>query len=150
MSGKGPVDEFLRALTQRDAAATVAAAKSGKLEVVPLDVKGAMSTKGKQYFGDLFGSFPELEVEVVRKVVAGNKALVELVLRGTPKEPYLDIPVKDGKTLNSRQAWRIDLADDGSIAGVKVFFCLNEIKWSLGANKSYEEAIAVGAPGGAA
>lgn len=150
MSGKGPVDEFLRALTQRDAAATVAAAKSAKLEVVPLDVKGAMSTKGKAYFGDLFGSFPELEVEVVRKIVAGDKALVELVLRGTPKEPYLDIPVKDGKSLNSRQAWRIDLAADGSIASLKVFFCLNEIKWALGANKSYEEAIAVGAPGGTA
>jgi len=148
MSGKGPVDEFLRALTQRDAAATVAAAKSAKLEVVPLDVKGAMSTKGRQYFGELFGSFPELEVEVVRKIVAGNKALVELVLRGTPKEPYLDIPVKDGKTLTSRQAWRIDLADDGSIASLKVFFCLNEVKWALGANKSYEEAIAVGAAGG--
>jgi hypothetical protein len=148
MSGKGPVDEFLRALTQRDAAATVAAAKSAKLEVVPLDVKGAMGTKGKQYFAELFGSFPELEVEVVRKIVAGNKALVELVLRGTPKEPYLDIPVKDGKTLNSRQAWRIDLADDGSVAALKVFFCLNELKWSLGANKTYEEAIAVGAVGG--
>jgi len=147
-AGTGPVDALVRALTQRDAAALVAGAKSAKLEVVPLDLKGAMSTKGKQYFADLFGSFPELEVEVVRSIVAGDKALVELVLRGTPKEPYLDIPVKDGKTLNSRQAWKIDLAGDGSIASIKVFFCLNEIKWALGANKSYEEAIAVGAAGG--
>lgn len=149
-SEPGPVDALVRALTQRDAAAVVAGAKNAKLEVVPLDVKGAMSTKGKQYFGDLVGSFPELEVEVVRKIVTAEKALVELVLRGTPKEPYLDIPVKDGKTLNSRQAWKIDLATDGSIASIRVFFCLNELKWSLGANKSYEEAIAVGAPGGSA
>ncbi len=56
--------------------------------------------------------------------------------------------MKDGKNLESRQAWRIDLAPDGSIASVKVFFCLNEVKWSLGANKSYEEAVAVGAAGG--
>jgi hypothetical protein len=142
MTGKGAVDNLLRALTQRDAAAAVSALKGGKIEVVPLDLKGAASTKGKQYFADLFASFPELEIEVKRKVVAGDKALVEVVLRGTPKEPYLDVPIKDGKTLSSRQAWRIDLAEDGSIASLKVFFCLNEVKWSLGANKTYEEAIA--------
>lgn len=148
MTGQGVVEEFLRALAQRDAAAAVAVAKGGKIEVVPLDVKGAMSTKGKQYFADLFASFPELEIDVTRKIVAGEKALVEVVLRGTPKQPYLDLAVKDGKVLESRQAWRIDLAEDGAIAALKVFFCLNEIKWSLGANKTYSEAIAVGAVGG--
>jgi len=142
MTGKGAVEDLLRALTQRDAAAAVSALKGGRLEVVPLDIKGAASTKGKQYFGELFASFPELEIEVTKRVVAGPKALVEVVLRGTPKEPYLELPVKDGKTLSSRQAWRIDLADDGTIASLKVFFCLNELKWSLGANKTYEEAIA--------
>lgn len=142
MTAKAAVDNLLAAMAQRDAAAVVAAAKKGgKLEVVPLDVKGAASTKGKEYFGELFAAFPDLEVEVTHTVIAGDKALLDVVVRGTPKEPYLEIPVKDGKALESRQAWRVDVEGD-EITGLKIFFCLNELKWSLGANKTYEEAIA--------
>jgi hypothetical protein len=140
MTAAGAAEELLRALTQRDAAAAVSALGGGQLEIVPLGVSGAAAEVGAQYFGDLFASFPELEVSVVRTVDAGEKALLELVLTGAPKQPYLDLAVKDGKRLTSRQAWKLSTGADGVSA--TVFFCLNEVKWSLGANKSYEEAIA--------
>lgn len=140
MSAAEAVDALLRALTQRDAAAAVAALGGGEVDIVPLGLKGPASEVGAQYFGDLFASFPELEVTASRTVSAGDKALLEVTLTGTPKEPYLDIPVKDGKNLTSRQAWKLTAAEGGVAA--TAFFCVNEVKWSLGANKSYEEAIA--------
>lgn len=142
MSAKDAADGLLRALTQRDAAAAVAVLEGGELEIGPLGIKGSAAEVGAQYFGDLFASFPELEVQAVRTVAGADKALVEVVLTGSPKQPYLDIPVKDGKALTSRQAWKITTGSGG--ASATAYFCLNEIKWSLGANKTYEEAIAVG------
>lgn len=140
MSAAQAADALLKALTQRDARAAVAALRGGQVEIVPLGVKGSAAEAGEQYFSDLFSSFPELEVASSRVAAAGDKALLEVVLTGTPKQPYLDIPVKDGKTLTSRQAWKLAVADGGVQA--TAYFCLNEVKWSLGANKTYEEAIA--------
>jgi hypothetical protein len=140
MSAAEAAEALLKALTQRDAAAAVSALGGGQVEIVPLEVKGAAAEAGAQYFGDLFASFPELEVASSRISSGGDKALLEVTLTGTPKQPYLDIPVKDGKTLTSRQAWKLTASGDGVSA--TAYFCLNELKWSLGANKSYEEAIA--------
>ena len=140
MSAAESADALLRALTQRDAAAAVAALGGGELEIVPLGIKGPAAEVGAQYFGDLFAAFPELEVSATRTVVGGDRALLEVVLSGAPKQPYLDLPVKDGKRLTSRQAWTLTAGPGGTSA--KAFYCLNEVKWSLGANKSYEEAIA--------
>jgi hypothetical protein len=141
MSARAAVDALLAAVATRDVDAVVAATKGGRIDVVPLGLKGAASTKAKDFFGPLFISFPDLEISVGRTVVAGNKAMVDLVLTGTQKEPYLDIPLCDGKSLTLRQAWVLE-ADGKAIATLKIFFCRNELKWSLGANKSYEEAIA--------
>ena len=140
MSAADAADALLRALTQRDAAAAVAALGGGALEIVPLGVKGPAAEVGAQYFGDLFASFPELEVAASRTVASGDRALLEVVLTGAPKQPYLDVPVKDGAKLTSRQAWNLRGGADGTSA--TAYFCVNELKWSLGAAKTYEEAIA--------
>jgi hypothetical protein len=141
MSAKGAADALLTAVQKRDVAAVVAATKGGKIDVVPLDVKGASSSKAKEYFEALFTSFPDLEVEVLDQVTAGDNALLDVVVTGTPAEPYLDIAIRDGKTLKSRQAWRIEAAGD-TVSALRIYFCTNELKWSLGANKTYAEAIA--------
>jgi len=141
MSAKGAAEALRKAVEQKDIAAVLAATKGGKIDVVPLDIKGASSSKAKEYFEALFNSFPDLEVTVVSQVVAGDNALLDVVLTGTPKEPYLDIAIRDGKTLNSRQAWRIEAAGD-TVSSLRIYFCSNELKWSLGANKTYAEAIA--------
>lgn len=135
------MDALLAAVATRELDAVVAATKGGRMEVVPLGLKGAASTKAREYFGPLFTSFPDLEIAVGKTVVAGNKAMVDLILTGTQKEPYLDIALRDGKSLTLRQAWVVE-ADGKAIATLKIFFCRNELKWSLGANKTYEEAIA--------
>jgi hypothetical protein len=140
MSAADAADALLKALSQRDAAAAVAALGGGQIEIVPLEVKGKASDAGAKFFNDLFASFPELEVTSSRVSAGGDKALLEMTLSGTPKQPFLDIPVKDGKTLTSRQAWKLTASGDGVSA--TAYFCLNELKWSLGANKTYEEAIA--------
>jgi len=141
MSAKGAADALRQAVEQKDIAAVLAATKGGKIDVVPLDIKGASSSKAKEYFEALFASFPDLEVQVVSQVVSGDNALLDVVLTGTPKEPYLDIAIRDGKTLNSRQAWRIE-ANGDTVSSLRIYFCSNELKWSLGANKTYAEAIA--------
>jgi len=141
MSAKGALGNLLAAVAARDVDAVVAAAKGGRIEVVPLDLKGAASTKAKEYFGQLFTAFPDLEINVGKTVIAGDKALVDVVLTGTQKEPYLDIAVSDGKSLVLRQAWLVE-AGGATVSSLKIFFCSNELKWILGANKSYEEAIA--------
>jgi len=141
MSAKGAVDALLKAVEQKDMDAVAAATKGGKIDVVPLDIKGASSSKGKEFFEPLFASFPDLEVTVLSQVIAGDNALLDVVLTGTPKEPYLDIAIRDGKTLNSRQAWRIEASGD-TVSALRIYFCTNELKWSLGANKTYAEAIA--------
>jgi hypothetical protein len=141
MSAKGAAEALLTAVQKRDIAAVATATKGGKIDVVPLDLKGASSSKAKEYFEALFTSFPDLEVEVVSQIVAGDNALLDVVLSGTPKEPYLDIAIRDGKTLRSRQAWRIE-ANGETVSSLRVYFCSNELKWSLGANKTYAEAIA--------
>ena len=141
MSAKGAVNALVAAVATRDVGAVAAALKGGKIEVVPLDIKGVASTKSKEFFGPLFTAFPDLEVTVGKTVIAGDKALVDLVLMGTQKEPYLDIAIRDGKSLTLRQAWIIE-ADGNTVSSLKIFFCTNELKWSLGANKTYEEAIA--------
>ena len=141
MSAKGAAEALLTAVQKRDIAAVVAATKGGKIDVVPLGIKGASSSKAKEYFEALFASFPDLEVEVVSQVTAGDNALLDVVVTGTPAEPYLDIAIRDGKTLKSRQAWRIEAAGD-TVSALRIYFCTNELKWSLGANKTYAEAIA--------
>jgi hypothetical protein len=141
MSAKGAAEALRKAVEQKDIAAVLAATKGGKIDVVPLDIKGASSSKAKEYFEGLFNSFPDLEIQVVSQVVAGDNALLDVVLTGTPKEPYLDVAIRDGKTLNSRQAWRIEASGD-TVSALRIYFCSNELKWSLGANKTYAEAIA--------
>ena len=141
MSAKGAVAALLEAVRKRDLDAVAAVTKGGKIDVVPLDIKGAASSKNKEFFGALFASFPDLEVEEVKTILAGNSALLDVVVTGTPAEPYLDIAVRDGKTLRSRQAWRIE-TDGDTVSALRVYFCVNEVKWSLGANKTYAEAIA--------
>jgi hypothetical protein len=141
MSAKGAAEALRKAVEQKDIAAVLAATKGGKIDVVPLDIKGASSSKAKEFFEPLFASFPDLELQVVHQVVAGDNALLDVVLTGTPKEPYLDIAIRDGKTLHSRQAWRIEASGD-TVSSLRIYFCSNELKWSLGANKTYAEAIA--------
>jgi ketosteroid isomerase-like protein len=77
----------------------------------------------------------------VNTVIGGDKALLDVVLRGTPKDTYAGITARDGSALESRQAWRIDTAD-GVVSALRVYYCSNELKRSLGAAKTYEEAIA--------
>lgn len=141
MSAKAAVAALLEAVRKRDLDALAAATKGGKIDVVPLDIKGAASSKNKEFFGALFASFPDLEVEEVKTIIVGNSALLDVVVTGTPSEPYRDIAVRDGKTLRSRQAWRIEV-DGDTVSALRVYFCVNELKWSLGANKTYAEAIA--------
>lgn len=140
MSATEAAHALLKALTQRDAAAAAAALGCGQFEIVPLGIKGDASEAGAKYFQELFASFPELEVAASRMVTTGDKALLEVTLTGAPKQPYLDLPVRDGKYLTSRQAWKLTAAGGGISA--TAYFCVNELKWSLGANKTYEEAIA--------
>ncbi len=141
MTAKAAVAALLEAVRKRDLDAVAAATKGGKLDVVPLDIKGAASSKNKEFFGALFASFPDLEVEEVKTIISGDNALLDVVLTGTPAEPYLDVAIRDGKTLKSRQAWRIE-TDGDTVSALRVYFCTNEVKWSLGANKTYAEAIA--------
>jgi len=141
MSAKGAVNALLDAVRNKDLAALAAATKGGKIDVVPLGLKGASSSKAKEYFEALFTSFPDLDVAVVSQVIAGDNALLDVVLTGTPKEPYLDIAIRDGRSLKSRQAWRIEASGD-TVSALRIYFCTNELKWALGANKTYAEAIA--------
>jgi hypothetical protein len=141
VSAKAAVAALLEAVRKRDLDALAAVTKGGKIDVVPLDIKGASSSKNKQFFGALFASFPDLEVEEVKTIIAGDNALLDVIVTGTPAEPYLDIAVRDGKTLKSRQAWRIEVSGD-TVSALRIYFCVNELKWSLGANKTYAEAIA--------
>jgi hypothetical protein len=141
MSGKAAVEALVAAVAARDIDAVAAAMKGGKIDVVPLDIKGAAGTKAKEFFGPLFTAFPDLEVTVRKTVIAGEKALVDVVLSGPQKEPYLDVANRGGRSLESRQAWVVE-ANGSTVASLRVFFCRNELKWSLGANKTYEEAIA--------
>jgi hypothetical protein len=141
MSAKAAVEALVSAVAARDIDAVAAATKGGKIDIVPLNIKGAASTKAKEFFEPLFTAFPDLEITVGKTVLAGEKALIDVVLTGPQKEPFFDVPNRDGRMLESRQAWSIE-AGGNTVASLKVFFCTNELKWSLGANKTYEEAIA--------
>jgi|GEM_PF-4197085 len=141
MTAKAAADALVAAVRAHDLDAVAAAVKGGKIDVVPLDLKGSASAKAKEFFGPLFTSFPDLEVAIGKAVISGDNALLDVTLTGTQKEPYLDVPTRDGKSLNSRQAWRIEASGD-TVASLRIYFCTNELKWSLGANKTYEEAIA--------
>jgi hypothetical protein len=141
MSAKAAVEALVAAVAARDIDAVLAATKGGKIDIVPFDIKGAAAAKAKEFFGPLFTAFPDLEVTVNKTVIAGDKALLDVVLTGPQKEPYLDIANRGGRSLESRQAWVVE-ATGSTVSALKVFFCTNELKWSLGANKTYEEAIA--------
>jgi hypothetical protein len=141
MSAQAAVEALVAAVAARDISAVLAATKGGKIDVVPLGIKGAAGSKAKDYFGPLFTAFPDLELAVGKTVVAGDKALVDVVLTGAQKEPFLDVANRGGRTLESRQAWVVEAAGS-TVSSLKIFFCSNELKWSLGANKTYEEAIA--------
>jgi hypothetical protein len=141
MSAKAAVEALVAAVSARDINAVLAATKGGKIDIVPLDIKGAAGTKAKEFFGPLFTAFPDLEIAIGKTVIAGDKALLDVVLTGPQKEPYLDIAIRGGRSLESRQAWVVETTGN-TVAVLKVFFCTNELKWSLGANKTYEEAIA--------
>jgi hypothetical protein len=141
VSAKAAVEALVAAVSARDIDAVLAATKGGKIDIVPLDIKGAAGTKAKEFFGALFTAFPDLEIAIGKTVVAGDKALIDIVLTGPQKEPYLDIANRGGRSLESRQAWVVE-ATGNTVSVLTVYFCTNELKWSLGANKTYEEAIA--------
>jgi hypothetical protein len=141
MSAKAAVEALVAAVSARELDAVLAATKGGKIDIVPLDIKGAAGKAAKEFFGPLFTAFPDLEIAVGNSVIAGDKALLDVVLTGPQKEPYLDIANRGGRSLESRQAWVVE-ATGNTVSLLRVYFCTNELKWSLGANKTYDEAIA--------
>ncbi len=108
MSAKAAVEALVAAVAARDIDAVAAATKGGKIDIVPLDIKGAAGTKAKEFFGPLFIAFPDLEIAIGKTVIAGDKALIDVVLSGPQKEPYLDIANRGGRSLESRQAWVVE------------------------------------------
>ena len=58
----------------RDIDAVLAATKGGKIDVVPLDIKGAAGTKAKDYFGPLFTADPN-QTDYTAKLEAPSSSL---------------------------------------------------------------------------
>ena len=85
------VEEHVRAERAHDVEATlntVGANPRFQINDVPLDTRDAVSG----FYNDMFQGFPDLEIEVTNRFVTDEAIILEVILRGTHKGTWADIP----------------------------------------------------------
>jgi predicted ester cyclase len=102
-------------------------------------VSRRFGSEGAKFIRDLITAFPDLRVIVRSTLADPETAVVEITVEGTQRGDFLGIHNQE-KHLDLDQAWVIT-ASDGKIAGIRAYWCQNQLYRRLAVNRLDQTSI---------
>ena len=106
----------------------------------PAGISGTFAQQGARFFRDLIAAFPDLRVNVRAILADAETAVIEITVEGTQRADFLGIHNQE-KHLDLDQAWVIT-AIDGKIAGIRAYWCQNQLYRRLAVSRLDRISIA--------
>lgn len=102
--------------------------------LVPLQLQGNAQEVGRDYFQQLAGAFPNLQVRVRRLFVGSdNTAVAEVTIEGNQAADFFGI-LNQEKLMDLDQVWLLHVGD-GAIDRIKAYWCQNRLYRRLGVKR---------------
>jgi len=109
-------------------------APDAHVTLVPLQLQGNAREVGRDYFQQLAGAFPNLQVRVRRLFVGSdNTAVAEVTIEGNQAADFFGINNQE-KLMDLDQVWLLHI-DDGVIDRIKAYWCQNRLYRRLGVKR---------------
>jgi steroid delta-isomerase-like uncharacterized protein len=118
----GRVEEHIRCENAHDLAGIMATVgPTAEYEDVPWLERSAGLAGVHDYYTGLLTSVPDLQIEVLRRHVAGDTIVVEVVIRGTHLGPWRGLP-PTGRRVEFPLCGIFEFDGDHRIAGERVYY----------------------------
>ena len=135
MSARDLAQTFFTRMDAGDVEGTLAlVAPQAPVTLVPLQLQGNASEVGRDYFQQLVGAFPNLQVRVRRLFVGSdNTAVAEVTIEGNQAADFFGI-LNQEKLMDLDQVWLLHVGD-GAIDRIKAYWCQNRLYRRLGVRR---------------
>lgn len=135
MSALDLAKAFFTRMDAGDVEGTLAlVAPDAPVTLIPLQLQGNAREVGRDYFQQLAGAFPDLQVRVRRLFVGSdNTAVAEVTIEGNQAADFFGINNQE-KLMDLDQVWLLHV-DDGAIDRIKAYWCQNRLYRRLGVKR---------------
>jgi steroid delta-isomerase-like uncharacterized protein len=106
---------------------------AASFEIVPARIKGSAGDEGAAFVAEVLRAFPDLRITTRSVTGTPGTGVVEITMEGTQAGDFLGIDNQE-KHIDVDQAWMFT-ADNGTITGVKAYWCQNQVYRRLGVKR---------------